>query len=113
MSTRNGIGPVVRWGLRATGVARGLSRGRGCRMRLRSLGVAAVITLAVLAAGPIPLAGSDAGAASSALPDSLRALAAKVRLPVGTVIIPFDLDNPNYSQIAADQFSSVTAGNEM
>src|SRR5262249_19095300 len=74
----------------------------------------AVITLAVLATGPIPLAGSDAGASSSALPDSsLRALAAKVRLLVGTAIIPFDLNNPDYTQIVADQFSSVTAGNEM
>jgi endo-1,4-beta-xylanase len=36
-----------------------------------------------------------------------------VRLLVGTGIQPFDLDNPDYSQIAADQFSSVTAENEM
>jgi endo-1,4-beta-xylanase len=113
MSTRNGIGTIVRWGLLATSVAGGLPSRRGCRMRVRSLGVGAVITLAVLAAGPIPLASSDAGASSSALPDSLRALAAKVRLLVGTAIVPFDLDNPDYSQIAADQFSSVTAENEM
>jgi endo-1,4-beta-xylanase len=32
---------------------------------------------------------------------------------VGSAIIPFDLDNPQYAQTAADQFSAVTPGNEM
>jgi len=43
----------------------------------------------------------------------LRALAAPIGLRVGTAIIPYDLDHPDYAQIAADQFSSVTPGNEM
>jgi endo-1,4-beta-xylanase len=82
-------------------------------MRLRSLSVAAAITLAVFVARTVSLADSPGAASSSLPPDSLRALAAKVGLRVGTEIIPFDLDNANYTQIAADQFSSVTAGNEM
>jgi endo-1,4-beta-xylanase len=53
------------------------------------------------------------GTIAPAPPDSLRALAAQVRLRVGSAIIPFDLDNATYSKIAADQFSSVTPGNEM
>jgi endo-1,4-beta-xylanase len=45
--------------------------------------------------------------------DSLRALAAPSGLRIGTAIIPFDLDHPEYAQIAGDQFSTVTPGNEM
>jgi endo-1,4-beta-xylanase len=44
---------------------------------------------------------------------SLRSLAAPTGLRIGTAIIPFDLDTPAYAQIAADQFSVVTPGNEM
>jgi endo-1,4-beta-xylanase len=82
-------------------------------MGLRALGVAVVSMVAVLAAGPVALAGLHGGTPSSTPPDSLRALAAEVGLRIGTAIIPFDLDHPNYSQTAADQFSSVTPGNEM
>src|SRR5262245_56002801 len=90
---------------------RAVQRGRyhgGFVMRLRSLGVATVLTFLVLAAVPVGLAAS-----SPTPPDSLRALAAKFGLRVGTAIIPFDLDNPGNAQIAADQFSSVTAQNNM
>jgi len=45
--------------------------------------------------------------------DSLRALAAPIGLRIGTAVTPFELDNPAYTQITADQFSSVTPGNEM
>jgi len=43
----------------------------------------------------------------------LRALAAKVGLRIGTAVIPFDLDHPDYAAVAANQFSVVTPGNEM
>jgi len=45
--------------------------------------------------------------------DSLRAYGAKVGLAIGTAVIPYDLDHPDYARIAADQFSVVTPGNEM
>ena len=79
-------------------------------MRLRALAVAAVSMVAVLSAGPAALAGHDGG---SAAPTSLRGLAADIGLRFGTAIIPFDLDHPDYAKVAADQFSSVTPGNEM
>jgi endo-1,4-beta-xylanase len=74
--------------------------------RLAAAGVAA----AALAAGSATVAGAwgDHGA-----PDSLRALAARVDLRIGTAIIPFDLNHPDYAKIAGEQFSSVTPGNEM
>ena len=80
-------------------------------MRLRALAVAVGSLLVVLAFGSDAFAGSRPGA--SAAPDSLRALAAHVGLRVGTAIIPFDLDHPDYAAIAAAQFSTVTPGNEM
>ncbi len=75
--------------------------------------IAAVATAgAALAIGSTAAAGAwsadDHGA-----PDSLRALASHVGLRIGTAIIPFDLDNPDYAKIAGDQFSVVTPGNEM
>jgi endo-1,4-beta-xylanase len=64
--------------------------------------------------------GSAAAAAPSATrphtvvaPDSLRALAAKVGLRIGTAVIPYDLDHPAYRAVVAGQFSVVTPGNEM
>ena len=80
-------------------------------MRLRALAVAALGTIAVLAAGTAAFAGSHDGA--SAQPTTLRGLAAEVGLRMGTAIIPFDLDHPAYAQLAATQFSTVTPGNEM
>jgi endo-1,4-beta-xylanase len=73
---------------------------------------------AVAAAGAALAAGSTAvavawGGGHSSPPDSLRALAAPVGLRIGTAIIPFDLDHPDYRQIAGTQFSTVTPGNEM
>jgi endo-1,4-beta-xylanase len=84
-------------------------------MRLRRLlavgaaGVAALLGVGT-AAGAAPF---GAGPGNAVAPDSLRALAAKVGLRVGTAVIPFDLDHPAYRAIAADQFSVVTPGNEM
>src|SRR4051794_24074669 len=82
-------------------------------MRLRSLAAAAV-GVAMLAAGTTAAVATAGGGSPAAVPpDSLRALAAPTVLRVGTAIIPFDLDNAPYAQIAADQFSTVTPGNEM
>ena len=59
------------------------------------------------------VAQADNGPSSRAPSDSLRSLAAPIGLRIGTAIIPFDLDHPDYAQIAAAQFSTVTPGNEM
>ena len=81
-------------------------------MRLRRLlavgaaGVAAVLGITT-AAGAMP------GSGTTVAPDSLRALAAKIGLRIGTAVIPFDLDHPAYQAIVAGQFSVVTPGNEM
>jgi endo-1,4-beta-xylanase len=72
---------------------------------------AVVIGAAVLAATAAALARADGG--PSAQPASLRSLAARVGLRIGTAVIPFDLDHPAYAQITGEQFSTVTPGNEM
>jgi endo-1,4-beta-xylanase len=78
-------------------------------MKLRRGAVVVAVAAAALAAiGP-----SAAAGAGDVPPDSLRALAAKVGLRIGTAVIPFDLDTPAYRQIVATQFSTVTPGNEM
>jgi endo-1,4-beta-xylanase len=82
-------------------------------MRLRTLGVAVAMVLAVLAAGPAAFAATHAGTSAPAQPTTLRGLAAQVGLRFGTAIIPFDLNTPALNQIAAAQFSVVTPGNEM
>ncbi len=46
-------------------------------------------------------------------PDSLRALAAKIGLRLGTALIPQDIETPSYAAIAGSQFSVVTPGNGM
>jgi endo-1,4-beta-xylanase len=56
---------------------------------------------------------ADPGPRSRPPADSLRALAAPTGLRIGTAVTPFELDTPAYRQITADQFSSVTPGNEM
>ena len=78
-------------------------------MRLRRLlaigaaGVAAVL-------GTTAAASAAAGSGSTVAPDSLRALAANIGLRMGTAVIPFDLDHPDYQAIVAGQFSVVTPG---
>jgi endo-1,4-beta-xylanase len=55
-------------------------------------------------------------AASSGAHDtsaSLRDLADKIGLRIGTAVIPFDLNTPAYAAVLASQFSAVTPGNEM
>jgi endo-1,4-beta-xylanase len=78
-------------------------------------GVAAVpglVTTAARAATTRP-AGPLADPSGAGPADSLRALAAKIDLRVGTAVIPFDLDTPAYTDVLASQFSVVTPGNEM
>jgi Glycosyl hydrolase family 10 len=64
-----------------------------------AVGVAAVLGITA-AAGATP---SSAGPNNTVAPDSLRALAAKVGLRIGTAVIPFDLDHPDYAAVAANQ----------
>jgi endo-1,4-beta-xylanase len=75
-----------------------------------------------LAVGIVAIVGAVAGGAGLASAawdgyhppaDSLRALAARIGLRVGSAIDPYDLDHPAYAQIAAEQFSVVTPENEM
>jgi endo-1,4-beta-xylanase len=86
-------------------------------MRLRRLltvgtaGTAAVLAIGTAAvAAPLGSAGSHHGAAA---PATLRGAAEKIGLRIGSAIIPFDLNTPSYRDIAGDQFSTVTPGNEM
>ena len=84
-------------------------------MKLRSVAVA-VFGAALLVSGTTAVASAGGGGGPhhpATSPDSLRALAAHVGLRVGSAIIPFDLDTPQYAQTAAEQFSVVTPGNEM
>src|SRR3984885_11524461 len=46
-------------------------------------------------------------------PTSLRGLAAKIGLRIGTALIPQDIETPSYAAIAGSQFSVVTPGNGM
>lgn len=53
------------------------------------------------------------GLASSASSATLRELAAKIGLRVGTAVIPEDLNTPAWTAILEEQFSVVTPGNAM
>jgi endo-1,4-beta-xylanase len=77
--------------------------------RLLAVGAAGVAA----ALGITTAASAVTGSGIAAAPDSLRALAAKTGLRIGTAVIPFDLDHPAYQAIVASQFSVVTPGNEM
>ena len=74
-------------------------------------GVAAALPglAAPAAASTARAAARSAGAANG----SLRDLAARINMRVGTAVIPFDLDNAPYAKVLAEQFSVVTPGNEM
>src|SRR5437773_3483754 len=76
-------------------------------------GVAAAIpglAAAPAAASPARAAARPADAAGDG---SLRDLAARISMRIGTAVIPFDLDNAPYAKVLAEQFSVVTPGNEM
>jgi len=80
-------------------------------MRMRSMTAAALGAAMVVATATTAFAHGNPPYHPPA--ESLRALAAKIGLRVGTAIIPYDLDHPDYAAIAASQFSVVTPGNEM
>jgi endo-1,4-beta-xylanase len=68
---------------------------------------AATVLLASTAAIALPFSSGNTSA------DSLRSVASKIGLRIGTAVTPFELDNAAYRQITGDQFSTVTPGNEM
>lgn len=88
-------------------------------VRVRYLAAVAGSTVAVLTAGtatgavPGVVHHDTHRTAFHAPEDSLRALAARIDLRIGTAVSPFDLDHPDYRAITADQFSTVTPENEM
>ena len=76
-------------------------------------GAAGVVAMPRLATANAATAAAHAAASRGQGADSLRALAARIGLRVGTAVIPFDLNTPAYTAILASQFSAVTPGNEM
>ena len=76
-------------------------------------GVVAMPRIASAAATSSSAARSAASSHDMAAPDSLRGLAEKIGLRIGTAVIPFDLNTPAYTSVLAEQFSAVTPGNEM
>jgi len=69
----------------------------------------------VVAGGATAAVAASSGSGSAPAPDSLRALAAKVGLHIGTAATPADISsaNPNLSAITSGQFSVLTPENEM
>src|ERR1700722_8110947 len=59
------------------------------------------------------VAGAAQPAVGAASPATLRGLAAKIGLRVGTAVIPQDLNTPAWTAILEDQFSVITPGNAM
>ena len=91
-------------------------------MRLRRLiAVGAAGSAALLGLATAATAAPTHGGATSHVsttrddvpPDSLRALAAKIGLRMGSALIPQDIETPSYAAIAGSQFSVVTPGNAM
>jgi endo-1,4-beta-xylanase len=77
---------------------------------------AAGVAAAIPGLAAAPAAASTARAAArpaDAGGSSLRDLAARISMRIGTAVIPFDLDNAPYAKVLAEQFSVVTPGNEM
>jgi endo-1,4-beta-xylanase len=66
-----------------------------------------------IAMSRIPAARAADGSAGAGSPATLRGLAEKIGLRIGTVVIPQDLNTPAWAAILAEQFSLVTPGSEM
>jgi endo-1,4-beta-xylanase len=81
----------------------------------RKLAPPVAVAVATLAVGAVAVAVAVAlaGPRSQAPHDSLRALGARIGLRIGSAIMPYDLDHPDYARLAGDQFSTVTPENEM
>jgi endo-1,4-beta-xylanase len=89
----------------AVGAAGLLAGGTSAEAATRSSAAtarAAAATNAAASGGDVPWASA-----------SLRDLAAKVGLRVGTALIPQDIDTPSWAAIASSQFNVYTPGNEM
>jgi endo-1,4-beta-xylanase len=69
--------------------------------------------MAAAAASVLVLSGTATAVEPLTSAPTLRELGAQVRLRIGTAAIPSDLTDPSLSQIASDQFSVLTPGNEM
>ncbi|MGH3298395.1 MAG: endo-1,4-beta-xylanase, partial [Trebonia sp.] len=91
-------------------------------MRLRRLlltgavGAAALLaigTAADAAQNSTATTGSAATAHNVNASGSLRSLAARIGLRIGSAIVPQDIETPSYAAIASSQFSVVTPGNAM
>jgi endo-1,4-beta-xylanase len=87
-------------------------------MRRRSFLAVGGATGVAAAMSQIPAAhaavtGLASPAAGAASPATLRELAAKIGLRVGTAVIPEDLNTPAWTAILQAQFSVVTPGNAM
>jgi endo-1,4-beta-xylanase len=76
-------------------------------------GVVAMPRIVPAVATPARAARPAVGSRDMGAPGSLRELAEKIGLRIGTAVIPFDLDTPAYTAVLASQFSAVTPGNEM
>jgi endo-1,4-beta-xylanase len=80
-------------------------------------GAAGVVAMPPIAAAAATTTASGTGQSAAAPGDlqsgTLRELAERIRLHIGTAVIPFDLDTPAYAAVLASQFSVVTPGNEM
>ncbi len=83
------------------------------RLIITSVAIMAVVLAVGAAANAVTSSGSSANHKFRPPANSLRSLAAPTGLRIGSAIIPFDLDTPAYAQVAGDQFSVVTPGNEM
>lgn len=80
------------------------------RSRIRRL--ALIAAAGALVAGAATTSSSATGGHRPP-PDSLRALGDRVDLAIGVALTPAGLDDPAYTKIAAEQFSSMTHENEL
>ncbi|HEY7143302.1 MAG TPA: endo-1,4-beta-xylanase [Streptosporangiaceae bacterium] len=76
-------------------------------------GAAGLVAMPAAAAASTASRAARSAAAGQQEPGTLRGLAGKIGLHVGTAVIPFDLDTAAYAAVLASQFSAVTPGNEM
>jgi endo-1,4-beta-xylanase len=119
LTERTIVGDIARRE-RLTAHTRSRIRGRFVvNLRMMAASAAGVLVLAgaATAVAAETASGSSANSASHSSfkppADSLRALAAKVDLRIGTAATPADLSTPALSQITSDQFSVLTPENEM
>ena len=77
------------------------------------LGISTAAVAVPLGHSAAPTSSGQNDNSNTAAQDSLRALAAKVGLRIGTALIPQDIETPSYAAIGGSQFSVVTPGNAM